>query len=195
MITKDLQFHNKGRQYQKVEKAMSEETKTSESEANTETVEVKAKFEGTPVPPNIFVDLNEKILVEVDVVSDASNGKITWVFPKDQAPKDENGFFVFTPISFGFSFPTYDQISGYRQRSTNNQGRMDENLFRSFLLVQHLKSWDVKDKKGNVVELDFEATGELSKEALENINRVPTIVWDKVLSLFESEAKISGFRE
>lgn len=176
------------------------------SEENTDKVEVvveevkkevvdTAKFSGVAVKPKIFVDLNEKINVDVEVVSDSSNGRVEFVVPKNNITKDDSGFFTFTPLHFEFSFPTYDQISMYRQRSTTSNGKIDENIFRSFLMVNHLKDWDMADENNNKVILDFEINGELSRDTLVSINRVPTIVWDTVLTIFQKEAKISGYSQ
>jgi len=141
-----------------------------------------------PVAPIVFMDEGQTADIEIDVISDSSTGKISYVFPKGTAKPEDEKFFSFTPFKFTFSAPNWEQVSLYRQRSSMNpQGRLDKNTFRTHLLINHLKSWDIKDSKGNVVELDFDAVGELTKESLVNVNRVPPVILDCVMVMVERE--------
>lgn len=67
---------------------------------------------------------------------------------------------------------------------------VDKNLFRNFIIAKHLKDWSLEND-GKKIELDFEFDGNLSKESIRFVNRVPTIIWDVALTAFERETLIS----
>jgi hypothetical protein len=169
---------------------MSEENANVVEEKDVENAVVEEiSIESTPVksvPPIMFLEENASVDIDVDVISEHENGKILYVLPKGAVNQDDKKLFLFTPFSFKFSIPNWEQISLYRQRSTaNSQGRFDKNIFRTFLLLNHLKAWNIKDSNGDIVELEFDISGELTKESSSKINRVPSIVWDSVLTMVE----------
>ncbi len=191
---------------------MSEEVSVKKEELDAEIAEAKKSMDGEPnvepkdeaivvkkaVPPKMFIGVDETVTVSVDVISDANTGKVAFVFPKGEAEgiqrEDKSNFFSFTPFDFEFTIPNYEQISMYRQRSSANpQGRIDKSVLNSFILVNHLKSWTIKDAEGEIIELEFDLSGELSKDGISKINRVPIVLWDTVLPLFEREAGIGAF--
>lgn len=172
------------------ENTKAEEVKTDDNGESTTNVTEEIKR----VPPVVFLEENQTADIDVEVISEAQTGKILYVLPKDVSRQsgievtDSDKFFVFTPFKFKFSAPNWEQVSLYRQRSSLNQdGRLDKNTFRTFLLVNHLKAWDIKDGKGQLVDIDFEVNGELTKESISKINRVPSAIWDAVLVMVERE--------
>jgi hypothetical protein len=185
----------------KVEYKMSEENPTVEEVKKEEVVEstTSGVEEIKKVPPIVFFEENQTAEIDIAVISEATTGKILYVLPKDVANQsgievtDSDKFFVFTPFRFKFSAPNWEQVSLYRQRSSvNQQGRLDKNMFKTFILINHLKEWDIKDSKGDIVELDFDINGEVTKESMSKINRVPSSVWDAVLAMVDKEFGLSN---
>jgi len=149
---------------------------------------------GKRVLPNLFIEQNDRIRIEIDILSDPLTGKILSVYKKDSFPFGELGeILVKTEEWFDFSIPTYEEVSLYRQKSAKYQNKetvIDNSLFRNFILGLHLKDWSLKDKKGDKIELKFDADETLDKESVSFINKVPTIIWDIVLTAFERETLI-----
>lgn len=144
------------------------------------------------VPVQIFMEDNEKVLIEIDILSDKKTGKIISVFKKDSFPLAEmKDLFGHCVESFEFSVPTFENVSLYRQRSSNNNNRnVDKNMFRNFLIAMHLKDWSLKGKDGKKINLDFDIDDVLTKESIRVVNKVPTVIWDVVLTAFERETLI-----
>jgi len=145
------------------------------------------------VPAKIFMDDDDRVKIELDILSDKKTGKIINVFKKDTFTiGDMDKLFGHTIESFEFSVPTFDDVTLYRQQSSNNPNRViDKNLFRNFLIVMHLKDWSLRDEKGEKINLDFDINGGLTQKSARIVNRVPTVIWDLVLTIFERETLIS----
>lgn len=145
------------------------------------------------VPAKIFLDDDARIRIEVDIYSDKKTGKIVNVFRKGSFNNEDiEKILGHTEVYFEFSVPAYDDVVLYRQQSSNNPQRViDRNVFRSFLLVMHLKDWSLTDDDGNKIILKFDTNGGLTSKSTRVVNRVPVVVWDMVLTLFERESLIS----
>jgi hypothetical protein len=163
----------------------------NEEGINNATIEEAFEKTETPVPVQMFMQEDEQVEVEVDIFSEKKTGKILAVFKKD-AFKPDGEDFGFAVHKFSFSIPTFEEVSEYRQRSSNNSSRLvDKNMFRNFLMAMHLKDWTLTDNAGQKIELEFEADGTLSKKSIRIVNKVPTVVWDVVLTNFEKETLIN----
>lgn len=146
------------------------------------------------VPAKIFIEEDAKVIVEIDILSDKKTGKIVNVFKKDSFPigDEMKALFGYSVESFEFSIPTFEDITLYRQQSSNNPTRViDKNILRNYFIVMHLKDWSLKNEKGEKINLDFEINGGLSTKSTRLVNRVPTVIWDVVLTIFERETLIS----
>lgn len=150
-------------------------------------------FDEPAAPAKIFMDEDYRVKIELDILSDKKTGKIINVFKKDTFTIGEmDKLFGHTVESFEFSVPTFDDVTLYRQQSSNNPNRtIDKSLFRSFLIAMHLKDWSLKDEKGEKINLDFDINGGLTQKSTRIVNRVPTVIWDLVLTIFERETLIS----
>lgn len=168
---------------------MSDEVTAKETVEKAEEVKVEGANEKPKfVAPVVFLDEDQTSDIEVDVIADAVTGKIMYVLPRGAAKQEDDRFFSFTPYKFKFSCPNWEQLSLYRKNSSiNEKGQIDKSTFRTYLLANHLKEWDIRDSKGDLVELDFDKIGDLSKESLSKINRVPPVILDAVLTLVERE--------
>lgn len=144
------------------------------------------------VKPQMFLEENSQVRIDIEVLSDRKTGKIISVFKKGALDFDDiKDVFCKTYQWFEFTIPSFEDVSFYRQRSSVNQQRLvDKNLFRNFIIAKHLKDWSLEND-GKKIELDFEFDGNLSKESIRFVNRVPTIIWDVVLTAFERETLIS----
>jgi len=144
------------------------------------------------VKPQMFLEENSQVRIDIEVLSDRKTGKIISVFKKGALDFDDiKDVFCKTYQWFEFTIPSFEDVSFYRQRSSVNQQRLvDKNLFRNFIIAKHLKDWSLEND-GKKIELDFEFDGNLSKESIRFVNRVPTIIWDVALTAFERETLIS----
>lgn len=144
------------------------------------------------IPAKIFMDDDEKVVIDIDILSNKETGKIVSVFRKDTFPIGEmKELFGHCVESFEFSIPSYEDVCLYRQRASNNASRkIDKILFWNLLMTMHLKDWSLKmnEKK---IELDFDVDGILTKESMKYVNKVPTVIWDVVMTSFERETLIS----
>lgn len=181
-----------------------------ETDVKAETVEVKKDnfinkeaLEGAVISsayvterkaPVFFSEENQKVKIEVDVLSDPSSGKILSVFKKGSFPTvDIEKYLVKTEQWFDFTVPSYEDVSFYRQKSSkypNKETVVDVNAFRNFIIARHLKEWSLTDKDGNIIVLETDIDDTLSKESVRFVNKVPTVIWDVVLTAFEKETLI-----
>jgi len=68
---------------------------------------------------------------------------------------------------------------------------VDRTQFRSFLLIWHLKSWSLRNRNGEKVELEFDEDGSLAEATLGRLNKALSSMLDVVLTLLERELLIS----
>lgn len=146
------------------------------------------------VPPSFFVDPNQTIRINIDVISHPTTGKILSVIRSGTIDSEELGkVLVKTEHWFEFTIPIYEQVSMYRQRSSryiNKESVVDINFFRNFIIAAHLKDWSLTDAKGNKIVLERNADDYFTKETMDIINHVAVVIWDVVLTSFEKETLI-----
>lgn len=147
------------------------------------------------VAPKFFVDEETTVKIEVEILSHPLTGKILAVFPVGAIPSEKlEKSLVVSREWFEFSVPTFENVSIYRQKSSKyfqKETVVDANIFRSFILMIHLKDWSLKDEKGNPIILTKDVDDTLTKESVSFVNKVPTIVWDIVLTAYERETLIN----
>lgn len=148
---------------------------------------------GEDAAPSFFMETDERVRVEVDILSNKKTGAIKSVSRKGMGID----FSSFTHLRhqevwFEFSQPTYEQLSMYRQRSSTYQRSVGQMLvdkigLRNYLLVWHLKDWSVTGKDGQKVKLDFDEDGSLDEKSIRRVYSVQPVVMDVVLTVFEKE--------
>ncbi|MCK9154617.1 MAG: hypothetical protein M0P12_00735 [Paludibacteraceae bacterium] len=148
-----------------------------------------------PKKPSFFMEPDQAVRIDVDVWSDPETGRILSVTKKgDIESQAMEKLILKTEQWFEFSVPNFDDVCIYRQKSSRFIGKeqvIDTNLFRNFILLGHLKSWSMQDSSGNPVEIIREKEGSLSVETIDWINRLHTVIWDIVFTLFERQTLIS----
>lgn len=146
------------------------------------------------VAPSFFMDDGQTVKIDLDIWSDPDTGRILSVTKRGEIDSEAMEKYVLkTEHWFEFSVPNFDDVCIYRQKSSRYLGKeqvTDINLFRNFILLGHLQGWSLSDKNGNPVEVKREKDGSLSLETVGWINKLHTVVWDIVFTLFERQTLI-----
>lgn len=170
-------------------KEIAGEIKENENDENDENEE--------EVGPSFFVESDDRIKVEVNVLWNPKNGRLVYVAKKDDLPDlPEIKTLRHSVEWFDFSLPGYADISSYRQRSSTfrrdaNGMVIDRTHFRSFLLIWHLKDWSLRNRRNEKVELKHEKDGSLTDESLTLLNGAVGPMLDVVMTILEREILIS----
>ena len=157
----------------------------------------KATVHNNDALPSFFIGRDDKIKVDIDIMTLKSNGKVVAVSRKGLGIDfKELAHLCHSEEWFEFSVPSYDDVASYRQRSTSADRDAQVLLLnriqlRNFLLVWHLKDWSLRDKSGKKVALRHDENGTLSSESLGHVYALhPTIV-DVVMTSFEKDMMLS----
>ena len=184
------------RKKQKTEKVTQEKDNEEKTHfVNTDAVDAalfsKAFRKGPSAEPAMLLPVDGVVRINTDVFSDPETGKVVAVFKKGDF--DSGAFRDVLTLSeewFEFTIPTFEQMSSYRQRSSNNPQRTpDRNFIRNLLIIYHLSAWSIKDNKVPV-PVEKEVDDSLSKDTVRYVNRIPVVVWDVVLTSLEREILI-----
>lgn len=152
------------------------------------------KADKPAVRPSFFVKKTARHVVKLDVLSDKADGRVVSV-SKAGLGIDFDADFPFlthTELTFEFSVPNYEDMSTYRQRSSMfrreaQQVIVDKLQLRNFLLVWHLKDWNLTDDEGKKVELTFDPNGSLSEDSLAMVYAVSPTLLDVVMTFYEKD--------
>jgi len=148
-----------------------------------------------PKKPSFFMEDDQTVRIDVDVWSDPETGRLLSVTKKgDIDSQAMEKLILKTEQWFEFSIPNFDDVCVYRQKSSRYIGKeqvVDTNLFRNFILLGHIKAWSMQDKDGKQIEIVREKDGNLSMETINWINKLHTVIWDIVFTLFERQTLIS----
>jgi len=143
--------------------------------------------------PCFFVDSEERHRIDVDILYDKKTGKVLSVSRTGMGVDfSKFSFLGHTSEWVEFTQPTYDDIANYRQAASSfsrdaERVLVDPIQLRNSLIIWHLKDWSLKDKNGNKVELEKDASGCLSDDSLKKVyDLFPTFV-DVIMTLFESD--------
>ena len=145
------------------------------------------------VVPSFFVDENEKVRMEFDVLCDKNTKKISLVARTGMGLDfTQLQYFGHTVEWFEFSVPTYEDLSTYRQRSSvyrRDAGKVlvDAIQLRNFFLVWHLKDWSLRKANGEKVVLGFTPEGALDEDSIKLVYQMPPTMIDVILTSFEKE--------
>jgi len=150
--------------------------------------------EKPPAKPSFFVKKNSRHVITMDVLTSKEDGRIVSVSKAGLGIdfKKDFSFLVHTVLTFDFSFPNYEDMSTYRQRSSvyrreAQQVIVDKVQLRNYLLVWHLKDWNMVDDEGKKITLTFESTGALSDESLAVIYGLWSTLMDVVMTVYEKD--------
>lgn len=151
----------------------------------------KEEPEKTAVP-SFFVEDDDEITIDVDVLFDKGSGKLLSVSRAGLIDSDQLDTLGYTLESFTFKPVGYDQMTRYRQQCSEyrrDAGRsiVDPVALRNYLIVWHLKDWSMRDRQGNKIELGFAEKGCLDEKSIEAVYKVNTTLLDVVLTLFEKD--------
>ena len=146
----------------------------------------------TPARPRLFVKPEDTIAIDVNVMFRKDTGDVLSVFSTDVKLDIDRltQFLGHQVLQFKFSKPQYPQIARYRQRSTviypdSNSTVVDTSKVRDFLLVYHLKGWNLVDDDNKPITMKFDPNGALSNETLDAVYSLHPSIIDVVLTSLE----------
>jgi len=150
---------------------------------------------GTPeevVLPSFFVEDEDRLVVEVDILFEKDTGRLVSVSRAGLINEAEFKTLGHTKEEFHFKPVGYEQMSGYRQRCSvfrRDAGRalVDPVALRNYLIVWHLKDWTMRDREGEEIELSFNDNGALDDDSIQQVYKINTTMLDVVLTLFEKD--------
>lgn len=150
--------------------------------------------EKTDAKPSFFIKKATRHVVVMDVLSSKIDGRVVSVSKSGMGINFEKDFpqLTHTVLTFEFSIPNYEDMSTYRQRSSIfrreiQQTIVDKLQLRNYLLVWHLKDWNMTDENGKKIELNFDANGSLSDESLSIVYSISPTLMDVVMTCYEKE--------
>ena len=151
-----------------------------------------AEDEAPDVLPSFFVEDEDRLTVEVDILFEKKTGKLVSVSRSGLINEEEFQTLGYCKETFSFKPVGYEQMSNYRQRCSvfrRDAGRAltDPIALRNYLIVWHLKDWTMRDRKGNKIELKFNENGALDDESIQQVYKTNTTMLDVVLTLFEKD--------
>ena len=146
------------------------------------------------VKPSFFVKKSARQTVKVDVLTSLEDGRVVSVSRTGLGIDFEKDFpfMSHTVLEFHFSSPNYEDMSTYRQRSSVfrrevQQMIVDKLALRNFLLVWHLKDWNLTDDEGKKIVLTCDPTGTLSDESLAMVYSLSPTLVDVVMTILEKD--------
>jgi len=168
------------------------------SDAIANEMSKKGVLRKSKAKPSFFIKKSAKHTIKIDVLTSKEDGRVVSVSKADIGMDFDKDFsFVdHTELDFVFSVPNYEDMSTYRQRSTSyrrdaQQMIVDKAQLRNHLLTWHLKSWNVPDDEGSVIELTFDKSGALSDESLSVVYAMSPTLLDVVMTWFEKDVLLS----
>jgi hypothetical protein len=142
--------------------------------------------------PSFFIKKSARKIVELDVLTSKADGNIVSVSRVGMGIDFEKDFpnFKHTVLRFEFSIPNYEDMSTYRQRSSVyrreiQQTMVDKLSLRNFLIVWHLKDWNIPDENGEKIELFFDKSGALTEESIATVYSLSPSLVDVVMTQYE----------
>jgi hypothetical protein len=142
--------------------------------------------------PSFFIEDDDLIRVELDILFDKAKGSLVSVSRKGLLDPKDFEILGYTDEWFDFKPPTYEEMSNYRQRASvfrQDAARqlVDPVALRNYLIVWHLKAWSMKDRNGKIIELTHEDKGALSDESIKAVYKLNPTLLDVVITLFEKD--------
>jgi len=144
--------------------------------------------------PSFFVKKSARQTVKVDVLTSLEDGRVVSVSRTGLGIDFEKDFpfMAHTVLEFIFSVPNYEDMSTYRQRSSVyrrevQQMLVDKISLRNFLMVWHLKDWNLTDEEGKKVVLTFDINGTLSDDSTAVVYALSPTLVDVVMTILEKD--------
>jgi hypothetical protein len=159
---------------------------------NEDAVASAAAPSGEPALPSFFVEEEDRLRIEVDILFNKETGALVSVSRKgllDPADFETLGFstewFEFFPVG-------YEDMTNYRQRCTvyrrdAQRALVDPIALRNYFVVWHLRDWTMRGRDGKKIELSFSEGGALEDESIKLVYKMNTTMLDVVLTLFEKD--------
>jgi len=148
--------------------------------------------EAPDVLPSFFVEDEDRIRIELDVLFDKKKGTLVSVSRSGLMEKAEFKTLGVSTEWLEFHPCGYEQTSRYRQQCSvyrRDAGRtlVDPIAMRNYLVAFHLKDWSMRDRKGKKIELKFDDNGALHDDSLASVYKINTTLLDVALTLFEKD--------
>lgn len=153
-------------------------------------------FQQNKKNPLFFVD-NSKVSISVYVIYDLNTGELYSAAPYSLQTVNEIGGVAEIKYDFVFTKPNYEQLSNYKQLSSywdNNAAQKVINVFklRSYLIVNHLKSWDnIKNENGEDIVLQVDDDGTLKQNSLDLVYGVNPFVMEAVMKEYQKKIHLN----
>ena len=142
--------------------------------------------------PRLFTTPTDQVQVEVHVMFRQDNGEVLSVFSSDvKIDLDKlTRFLGHQLLQFTFSKPQYPQIARYRQRSTvlypdTNTTMVDNGKLRDFLMVYHLRGWNIAGEDGAPLQIKIDPNGAVANETLDVVYSLHPSIIDVVMTTLE----------
>lgn len=165
---------------------------------NTDNLIVSEKVEETApetekpivaVEPEFFINDDSRIKISIDIFYNIETGELVSVEQSSDIGLSEYKLLKRVRQTYTFKPLDFEDLNNYRQKSSSyrmDAGMMilDETTLRWFLLIYHLKDWDLQ-KDGKKFELSFKENGSLDETSLSFVKRIKPKIMNKVLDIFQ----------
>ena len=142
----------------------------------------------------VFINPSDLVEVKVDVFFDPSSGEFLSAMVPELITNKETLKAVIgvDEYVFKFSKPMYDKLNKYRaacmELEPSTKTRMVNSLkLRDYLILFHLKEWNLKNDQGEAIPLSFTKSGGLTDESLNVVYSLHPSIMDIVMTSFESK--------
>lgn len=148
------------------------------------------------ITPLFFVDKGQ-ISVKVYVIYDINTGEIYSATNLSLQSVYEITGVEQICYEFVFTKPNYQQLSNYKQLSSywdSNASKKIINIFklRSYLIVNHLKSWkNIVNELGQEVLLQLDADDTLTQSSLNLVYEVNPFVMEAIMKEYQSKIHLN----
>ena len=146
------------------------------------------------VKPSFFIKKTARHTIKVDVLTSQDDGRIVSVSRTGLGINFEKDFpfMDHSVLEFTFSVPNYEDMSTYRQRSSIfrreiQQTIVDKISLRNFLMVWHLKDWNLTDEEGKKIDLVCDSNGPLSDDSTAVVYALSPTLIDVVMTVLEKD--------
>jgi hypothetical protein len=154
----------------------------------------KPETEKPAARPSFFVNKSVRHIVKMDVLTGKDDGRVVSVSKSGLGINFEADFpfMVHTELIFEFSIPNYEDMSTYRQRSSvyrreSEKMMVDKLQLRNFMLIWHLKDWNLTDENGKKIVLSFDSNGSMSEESIAVVYAMSPTLLDVVMTVYEKD--------
>ena len=143
--------------------------------------------------PNLFVEMEKLVEVEVDVVFDPSNGDVYSITQSGLIDMNALKSLDCATYIFKFKPVSYNDMRQYREQASFYDAAAGDLIInrltlRSLFMINHLKYTNMIGNDGNPVNIEIdENTSNLTLSSLEKVTETLPALMDVVMSLFEKK--------